>query len=77
MMKNGYISLVDENDKEIKFQIIDMVEMENDTYAILMPLDDNEEEGILVFKVLNIENQILELVTDESIIMRVIDDFNE
>ncbi|MCT4595047.1 MAG: DUF1292 domain-containing protein [Anaeromicrobium sp.] len=76
-MKNGYISLVDENDKEIKFQIIDMVEMENDTYAILMPLDDNEEEGILVFKVLNIENQILELVTDESIIMRVIDDFNE
>ncbi|PAB60927.1 DUF1292 domain-containing protein [Anaeromicrobium sediminis] len=76
-MEKGYINLIDENNKEVRFQIIDMIEMDNDTYAILMPLDDNEEEGVVVFQVLDVENQVLELVTDEEIVMKVIDEFNE
>lgn len=75
-MKNKYISLLDESGRKVDFEIIEMLEMDEKTYAVLMPLKDNEEEGVLVFEVIDTDEQILQVVDDEEIMQKVIDDLN-
>lgn len=43
--------LNDENDQEIKFEFLDLIEYEDEEYIVLMPVDSNEDEGeILILK---------------------------
>ena len=64
-----------ENEEEVEFEQVAVVELDDDVFAILHPLDaidGIEEEEVLVFKI-NKENKAIELVEDPGIIDEVID----
>ncbi len=64
-----------ENEEEVEFEQVAVVELDDDVFAILHPLDaidGIEEEEVLVFKI-NKENKTIELVEDPDIIDEVID----
>ena len=64
-----------ENEEEVEFEQVAVVELDDDVFAILHPLDaidGIEEEEVLVFKI-NKENKTIELVGDPDIIDEVID----
>lgn len=50
-MQDNIISLIDENGVESQFEIILTLEAEGKEYAILMPLEDNEAEEALIFRI--------------------------
>lgn len=64
-----------ENDEEVEFEQVAVVELDDDVFAILHPLDvieGIEEEEVLVFKI-DKANKSIELVEDQEIINEVID----
>lgn len=64
-----------ENEEEVEFEQVAVVELDDDVFAILHPLDaidGIEEEEVLVFKI-NKENKAIELVEDPDIIDEAID----
>ena len=64
-----------ENDEEVEFEQVAVVELDDDVFAILHPLDvieGIEEEEVLVFKI-DKANKTIELVEDPEIIDEVID----
>ena len=64
-----------ENDEEVEFEQVAVVELDDDVFAILHPLDvieGIEEEEVLVFKI-DKANKSIELVEDPEIIDEVID----
>lgn len=66
MNKDNIITLLDENNKETEFEVIVTLEINETEYAILLPLDEETDEG-LVFKVTE-ENgtEVLSYVEDEK-----------
>lgn len=64
-----------ENEEEVEFEQVAVVELDDDVFAILHPLDvieGVEEEEVLVFKI-DKANKKIELVEDQEIIDEVID----
>ena len=64
-----------ENEEEVEFEQVAVVELDDDVFAILHPLDvieGVEEEEVLVFKI-DKANKEIELVEDPDIIDEVID----
>lgn len=82
---NDIITLTDDDGNEFEFEILDMVEVEGQVYAALMPIHyDPQEflEGDGQFVVLKVnENEdgeeILEGIEDEEELKRVIEIFEE
>ena len=50
-MQENIINLIDENGVESQFEIILSLEAEGKEYAILMPVDDEDAEEALVFRI--------------------------
>ncbi|CEN76009.1 hypothetical protein UPF0473 [[Clostridium] sordellii] len=50
-MQENIVNLIDQDGNEIQFEIILTLEAEGKEYAILMPLDDNEAEEALIFRI--------------------------
>lgn len=49
--------LIDEEDQEHPFQMIDMVEVDGNKYAVLVPLEeDAEEDEAIILKIVEDEN---------------------
>lgn len=68
------ILLSDEEGNEVPFQIIDTLELADEVFAILAPLEEDEDEGILIFRILEDEDgQQFEQMDDEDIVQRVLD----
>ena len=64
-----------DNDEESEFEQVAVIELDDEVFAVLHPLDaidGIEEEEVLVFKI-NKENKAIELVEDPDIIDEVID----
>lgn len=60
------ITLIDEEENEREFEIIATLEVDNTEYAILLPQDEETDEGI-VFKITEEGGQeILECVEDDK-----------
>lgn len=60
--RDNVITLVDEQGQEQDFEVIMTLEISDNEYAILLPLDDNEEEDAYVFKIVNGDNEDYTLV---------------
>ncbi|MDX9872146.1 MAG: DUF1292 domain-containing protein [Clostridia bacterium] len=64
------IVLVDEEGEEHEFVLIDMIEVDNEEYAILEPLDDEADEAeAIILKVAKDENGediLLDIEDDEE-----------
>ncbi len=77
MKKENIVTLLDENNKETEFEVIVTLEINESEYAILLPLDEDTDEG-LVFKVTE-ENgeEVLSYVEDEKEIDMVAQAYEE
>ena len=66
------IMLMNDEGKEVEFEVIDFVTVEKNEYLIATPMDE-EEDYAIVFKVSKDENEeeVLELVEDEAILEEV------
>ncbi|EQK42008.1 MULTISPECIES: DUF1292 domain-containing protein [Paraclostridium] len=50
-MQENIVNLIDQDGNEIQFEIILTLEAEGKEYAILMPLEDNDAEEALIFRI--------------------------
>lgn len=76
------ITLVDEDGRETDFAVIDIVEVEEERYAILLPVEDGDEEAegeaiILKFEQDEEGNEILVDIEDDEEWEKVADAWEE
>lgn len=66
-MEDNIMMLLDENGEEIAFEIVADFEVNDQEYAILAPVDD-EEGSAIIFKVVDQgdDDPMLEYLTDED-----------
>lgn len=74
------VVLYDENDKEIRFDQVAIIPLEEKLFAILKPIDEMEgvaDDEAIVFLIQEEEDGDAELVveTDEALAMRVFDEY--
>ena len=43
-LSDNIITLTDEEGKESNFELLDLVELDNEEYVVLLPVDDEESE---------------------------------
>lgn len=72
--------LVDEEDQEHPFQMIDMVEVDGNQYAVLVPLEEGAEENeAIILKIVLDENgeEVLYDIEDDEEWEKVVDIWND
>ena len=81
---DNVIVLNDEEGNEVKFEFLDLVELDNEEYVVLLPIAENEdEEGdgeVVILKLEDIEDSEEESyvgVEDEEILNKVFSIFKE
>lgn len=77
MQEENIISLIDEEGKEAKFEIVLSLEAEGKEYAILLPLEDEVCDEALIFRIDTDENgDVLVPLEDEDEYQIVVDVYN-
>lgn len=78
---DNIIVLNDENGEEVKFEFLDLVELDGEEYVVLLPAEDDEEEGeVVILKVEDTESEEEESyvsVDDEEVLNKVFEIFKE
>lgn len=72
--------LVDEEDQEHPFQMVDMVEVDDAKYAVLVPLEEGaEEDEAIILKIVEDENgeEVLYDIEDDEEWEKVVDIWND
>ena len=72
--------LIDEEDQEHPLQMIDMVEVDGNKYAVLVPLEeDAEEDEAIILKIVEDENgeEVLYDIEDDEEWEKVVDIWND
>ncbi|MGM9550905.1 MAG: DUF1292 domain-containing protein [Clostridia bacterium] len=70
------VSLFDEDGTEIQFELLDILDYEGDSYAVMLPPDDNEVV-IMLLEELNDEEDVYAPVEDDDVLTAVFDMFKE
>ena len=83
-LDDNIIILNNENGEEVKFEFLDLVELDNEQYVVLLPVtdEDSEEEGEVVILKLedsdeDSEEESYTSVDDEETLMKVFNIFKE
>lgn len=50
MTDNDKITLIDENNNEVEFTVVDYLEIDDNRYVVLLP-DEDPEEGAIILRV--------------------------
>ena len=81
---DNIITLNDENGNEVKFEFLDLIELENEQYVVLLPvLEEGEEDDgeVVILKVEdtdeNSDEESYVSVDDEETLMQVFNIFKE
>ena len=82
---DNIVILNDENRNEVKFEFLDLVELDNEEYVVLLPINDEgeEDEGeVVILKIEDNEDENSEeesyvSVEDEAILNQVFEIFKE
>lgn len=79
---DNIIVLNDENGEEVKFEFLDLVELDGEEYVVLLPAEeDDEEEGeVVILRVEDTESEEEESyvsVDDEEVLNKVFEIFKE
>lgn len=72
--------LIDEDDQEHPFQMIDMVEVDGSRYAVLVPQEEGaEEDEAIILKIVEDENgeEVLYDIEDDEEWEKVVDIWND
>ena len=80
--RNDIVVLYDDEGKEFQFEILDIIEYNDDEYAVGLPADtpeDEEESTVFIMKIVheNDDEDILEPVKDEEELNAVFEIFKE
>ena len=78
--EDDLIVLEDEDGNTIEFQFLEMVTLDQIPYAILMPLDDSDDEGgCVIVQIVDFgkDTEHYDAVTDEELLDRVFTKFQE
>lgn len=76
-MQENIVNLIDQDGNEIQFEIILTLEAEGKEYAILMPLEDNDAEEALIFRIdTDEEGDILTPLENDEEYETVVDVYN-
>lgn len=74
------IVLEDENGECIRFQFLEMVRTDDKPYAVLMPLEDSDDEGgVVIVEIVDLgkDTEHYDAVTDEVLLDRIFEQFRE
>lgn len=74
------IVLEDENGECIRFQFLEMVRTDDKPYAVLMPLEDSDDEGgVVIVEIVDLgkDSEHYNAVTDEVLLDRIFEQFRE
>ena len=77
---DNIITLNDENGNEVKFEFLDLVELDNEQYVVLLPvLEEGEEDDgeVVILKVEDSDEESYVSVDDEDTLMQVFNIFKE
>ncbi len=80
MQENPYlIELTDEDGETVTFEHLDTVQYQGKDYVVFIPYDDEEEEvdEVVIFQILDQEEDCLEQVEDPEVLSAVYDLFRE
>ncbi len=71
------VVLEDENGNLVRFDFLELVNLDDKTYAVLLPLDDNEDSGVVFVEVVDLgkETEHYDSVTDEALNDRLFEAF--
>ncbi len=70
--------LEDEDGNAIQFQFLEMVQYEGKPYAVLMPLEDDDEEGgVVIVEIIGFgtDSEHYDAVTDEELLDQIFEQF--
>lgn len=70
------VSLFDEDGTEIEFELLDIIDYEGESYAVMLPPDDNEVV-IMLLEELNDEEDVYSPVEDDETLTAVFEAFKE
>lgn len=85
-LSDNIITLTDEEGKESNFELLDLVELDNEEYVVLLPVDDEESEEpgeVVILKVEDSDDDSDEetesyvSVEDEEILTKVFEMFKD
>lgn len=74
------ITLTDEDGSEIDYEFLDLIDYEDRTYVVLLPVDESEDNGeVIILEVNEIDDETEEYasVEDEATLSAVFDIFRE
>ncbi len=77
---DNIIVLNDENGEEVRFEFLDLVELEGEEYVVLLPVEEEETGEVVILKVEDSESEDEESyvsVDDEEILNKVFEIFKE
>ena len=81
---DNIIVLNDENGEEVKFEFLDLVELDSEEYVVLLPLDENGEDDdageVVILKVEDTDSDDEESyvsVDDEEVLGKVFEIFKD
>ena len=81
---DNIIVLNNENGEEVKFEFLDLVELDDEQYVVLLPMTESEEEDegeVVILKVEDTDEESDEesyvSVDDEEVLMKVFNIFKE
>ncbi len=70
------VSLFDEDGNEVEFELLDVIDYEGDSYAVMLPPEDNEVV-IMLLEELNDEEDVYAPVEDDETLTAVFEAFKE
>lgn len=74
MEKKKIVTFVDEEGQKLDFEVVDYIEMEDDRYALLAPVGD--EEDAYVYKVVEVDGkEEYMMVEDDDEFERVLEEY--
>lgn len=78
--ESGILTFVDEDGKDVQFEILDVVTVDEKEYLVVMPTEENgsEESGVLVLEIKQEDGEeVYDTVTDEAEAEKVFNIFQE
>ena len=74
-LSDNIITLTDEEGKESNFELLDLVELDNEEYVVLLPVDDEESEEPGEVVILKVEDSDDD--SDEETLTKVFEIFKD
>lgn len=80
---DNIITLNNENGEEVNFEFLDLVELDNEQYVVLLPVseDENDEGEVVILKLEDTDEDAEEesyvSVEDEEVLMKVFNIFKD